>query len=153
MCEIVSNFVAFLENLNFTYLLTYFGYIIDKVFFLLFSKSSFVFFIIFSLILLENHQYVIGKVMTAEPPTGRENPNETFLQDVRRTNELPTQKQFLPITSNQEIGWFTKLKPLDSFRQDLRVNHPRHYSALSRYMDVFWSYYPPPPAKFHPKDN
>jgi hypothetical protein len=104
-------------------------------------------------LLLENHQYVIGKVMTAEPPTGRENPNETFLQDVRRTNELPTQKQFLPITSNQEIGWFTKIKPLDSFRQDLRVNHPRHYSALSRYMDVFWSYYPPPPAKFHPKDN
>ena len=117
------------------------------------NKFVCVFFIIFFLILLENHQYVIGKVMTAEPPTGRENPNETFLQDVRRTNELPTQKQFLPITSNQEIGWFTKIKPLDSFRQDLRVNHPRHYSALSRYMDVFWSYYPPPPAKFHPKDN
>ena len=91
--------------------------------------------------------------MTAEPPTGRENPNETFLQDVRRTNELPTQKQFLPITSNQEIGWFTKIKPLDSFRQDLRVNHPRHFEPESRYMDVFWSYYPPPEAKFHPKDN
>ena len=68
----------------------------------------------------ENHQYVIGKVMTTEPPTGRENPNETFLQDIRRTNELPTQKQFLPVTSNQEIGWFTKIQPLDSFRKDTR---------------------------------
>jgi hypothetical protein len=47
------------------------------------AKSLCVFFIIFFKILLENHQYVIGKVMTAEPPTGRENPNETFLQDVR----------------------------------------------------------------------
>ena len=91
--------------------------------------------------------------MTSEPPTGRENPNETFLNDTRRTNELPTQKQFLPVTSNQEIGWFTKIQPLDSFRQDLRVNHPKHYSSLSRYMDVYWSYYPPKPAKFHPKDN
>ena len=74
------------------------------------------------------------------------------VSNLRRTNELPTQKQFLPVTSNQEIGWFTKIQPLDPFRKDLRVNHPRHYS-LSRYMDVFWSYYPPPIAKYHPKDN
>ena len=101
----------------------------------------------------ENHQFVTGKVLTAENPEGPEDPNKVFLQDTRRIYSKPTDKQDLPLTSNQEIGWFTKVQPLDTFRRDQRVNHSRRYSGLTRYMDTYWSYYPPQPAKFHPKDN
>ena len=101
----------------------------------------------------ENHQFVTGKVLTAENPEGPEDPNKEFLQDTRRIHSKPIDKQDLPLTSNQEIGWFTKVQPFDTFRRDQRVNHSRRYSGLTRYMDTYWSYYPPQPAKFHPKDN
>lgn len=91
--------------------------------------------------------------MTSEPPAGVESPNETFLSDTRRTKEKPIFKQVYPETSNQEIGWFAKVQPSDSFRTDTRVSRPKVYSDLSRYMDTYWSYYPPPIAKFHPKDK
>ena len=106
-----------------------------------------------NLLITENHQFVTGKVLTAENPEGPEDPNKVFLQDTRRIHSKPTDKQDLPVTSSQEIGWFTKVQPSDTFRQDPRVNHSRKYSGLTRYMDIYWSYYPPPPAKFHPKDN
>ena len=100
-----------------------------------------------------NHQFVIGKVMTSEPPEGKEDPNKDFLIDTRRTKDQPVNKSILPETSNQEIGWFTKTHPLDPTRTDTRISHPRRYSNISRFMDVWWSYYPPPIAKFHPKDK
>ena len=86
----------------------------------------------------------------------------------------------LPQTSAQEIGWFTKIyhsaacsditpsfiedktseterqksnKAVTNFKRDPRVNYPKRYSEISRYIDIYWSYYPPPIAKFHPKDN
>ena len=91
--------------------------------------------------------------MTAEPPDGNEKANELYLTDLRRTRTLPTRKQVLPTTSSQEIGWFTQVQPVDPFQRDTRVTHPRRYSTLTRYMDVYWGYYPPGPAKFHPKDK
>ena len=72
----------------------------------------------------ENHQYVLGKVLTSEPTEGKENPNEIFIKDVKRLANIPTEKQILPETSNQEFGWFTKLQPLCTFRSD-----PRNYSV------------------------
>ena len=86
----------------------------------------------------ENHQFVLGKVLTREQ--GPEEPNEQFLNDTLRIKTKPTEKQALPETSAQVIGWFTKVQPLCTFRPDSRVNHPRQYSELSQYMDTYWSY-------------
>lgn len=100
-----------------------------------------------------NHQFVTGKVLVSENPTGSEEPNSKFLSDVRRIGSKPIDKQLLPETSSQEIGWFTKVQTNCTFRQDPRVNHPRSYSDISQYMDTVWLYYPPPEARYHPKDK
>ena len=132
---------------------------------------------------LGNHQYVAGKVLTShEAETGFGPPNEKFLDSTLSKAEPAINRAELPITSAQEVGWFTKIyhsqtsptfaptKILDksetvtprekfnknsvtAFRQDHRVNHPKRYTEISRYMDIYWGYYPPPIAKFHPKDN
>ena len=88
----------------------------------------------------------------------------------------------LPKTSAQEIGWFTKTyrpilpsssetnsveKSVDpnigkknfgyngitTFSLNPNVNHPKRLTDISKYKDIYWSYYPPPIAKFHPKEN
>ena len=74
--------------------------------------------------------------MVSENPTGSEEPNSKFLSDVRRIGSKPIDKQLLPETSSQEIGWFTKVQTNCTFRQDPRVNHPRSYSDISQYMDT-----------------
>lgn len=96
---------------------------------------------------------MIGKALVSEPPSGVEDPNKVYLDDVRRIKSRPIDKQVLPLTSSQEIGWFTKTQPLCSFRKEPKVNHPRKYTALSQYMDTYWTYYPPSEAKFHPRDK
>ena len=92
----------------------------------------------FCILISENHQFVLGKVLTREQVD--EKPNEQFLNDTLRIKTNPTEKQVLPETSSQVIGWFTKGQPLCTFRPDTRVNHPRRYSELSQYMDTYWSY-------------
>lgn len=96
-----------------------------------------------------NHQFVTGKVLAGAEST--EAPNPTFLNDIRRTKSKPIVKQSLPETANQEFGFFTQLQPNCSYRQDRRIFHPQRLCDLNQYMDVFWKYYPPPPASFHPK--
>ena len=58
--------------------------------------------------------------MTSEPPSGKEEPNESFLSDIRRIRENPVNKSLLPQTSNQEIGWFTRIQKFDPARTDTR---------------------------------
>ena len=60
-------------------------------------------------ILSDNHQFVTGKIMTREPSTGKEPPNDTFLSHIRRIHTQPIERNQLPETSNQEIGWFNKV--------------------------------------------
>ena len=59
--------------------------------------------------LSDNHQFVTGKIMTREPSTGKEPPNDTFLTHIRRIHTQPIERNQLPETSNQEIGWFNKV--------------------------------------------
>ena len=47
--------------------------------------------------------------MTREPSTGKEPPNDTFLSHIRRIHTQPIERNQLPETSNQEIGWFNKV--------------------------------------------
>ena len=42
-------------------------------------------------------------------------------------------------------------KGITTFSLNPRVNHPKRMTDISRYKDTYWSYYPPPIAKFHPK--
>ena len=44
-------------------------------------------------------------------------------------------------------------KGITTFSLNPRVNHPKRMTDISRYKDTYWSYYPPPIAKFHPKEN
>ena len=58
---------------------------------------------------LGNHQYVTGKVLTtrdAESNFGP--PNEKFLASTLHKAKPAIERSDLPITSAQEIGWFTK---------------------------------------------
>ena len=47
--------------------------------------------------------------MTREPSIGKEPPNDTFLSHIRRIHTQPIERNQLPETSNQEIGWFNKV--------------------------------------------
>ena len=44
-------------------------------------------------------------------------------------------------------------KGITTFGLNPLVNHPKRMTDISRYKDTYWSYYPPPIAKFHPKEN
>lgn len=70
--------------------------------------------------------------------------NSDYLKAVTRTELTPvTKKSTIPLTSSQEIGWFTKNVPTPSeFRADGRVNHPKKKEELSGYMSKVWRYYP-----------
>ena len=106
-------------------------------------------------------------------------PNAKFLASILDKARPAVERSELPKTSAHEIGWFTKTyrpnlstcpepksptciekptvekkfsyKGITTFGLNPRVNHPKHYTEISRYMDTYWSYYPPPKAKFHPK--
>ena len=47
--------------------------------------------------------------MTRDPSEGKEQPNDSFLSRVRRIHTKPIERNHLPETSNQEIGWFSKV--------------------------------------------
>ena len=53
--------------------------------------------------------------MTREPSTGKEPPNDTFLSHFRRIYSQPIERNQLPETSNQEIGWFNKVMKNDNY--------------------------------------
>lgn len=107
-------------------------------------------------------------------------PNAKFLASTLDKAKPAVERSELPKTSAQEIGWFTKTyrpilstspeakstictaeptvekqkftyKGITTFGLNPLVNHPKRYTEISRYMDTYWSYYPPPIAKFHPK--
>ena len=111
-------------------------------------------------------------------------PNEKFLASTLHKAKPAIERSDLPITSAQEIGWFTKTyrpnlkststnlteldaapaqlnktkkgfdyKGITTFGLNPLVNHPKRMTDISRYKDMYWSYYPPPLAKFHPKEN
>lgn len=111
-------------------------------------------------------------------------PNEKFLAFTLHKSKPAVERSDLPITSAQEIGWFTKTyrpvlpstspeveadpdlakqcpklkkgfdyKGITTFGLNPLVNHPKRMTDISRYKDTYWSYYPPPLAKFHPKEN
>ena len=109
-------------------------------------------------------------------------PNTKFLASTLDKARPAVERSYLPKTSAQEIGWFTKTyrpvrpstsdskyiglqqEPVDTkkkleykgittFSLNPLVNHPKRMTDISKYKDIYWSYYPPPIAKFHPKEN
>lgn len=98
-----------------------------------------------------------GKVQTIESVEYRDPPNIDYLSDVQRTSKLPIDRNIekfgstLPETGNQEFGWFAKFVPTLPF--DPRIDHSKKLTDVSKYMDTFWGYYPPPEAKFHPRNK
>ena len=130
-----------------------------------------------------NHQFVTGKVLTRkDAESGFGAPNTKFLASTLDKARPAIERSDLPKTSSQEIGWFTKTyrpvrpstadskdigspedradgnkkleyKGITTFGLNPLVNHPKRMTDISRYKDTYWSYYPPPIAKFHPKEN
>ena len=98
-----------------------------------------------------------GKLLNRDPPDGTDPINREYLDNVRRCSKLPYDRNAdkfessLPESSNQEFGWFTKFSP--TVPVDRRIDHAKKLSDISRYMDTYWSYYPPTEAKFHAKSK
>ena len=117
-----------------------------------------------------------------EAESGFGPPNTKFLESTLDKARPAVERSKLPITSAQEIGWFTKsyrpilpstsaskdtpsfdspstekkkldYKGITTFSLNPLVNHPKRLTDISKYKDTYWSYYPPPIAKFHPKEN
>ena len=130
-----------------------------------------------------NHQFVTGKVLTRrDADSGFGAANAKFLESTLDKARPAVERSDLPKTSAQEIGWFTKTyrpilpsfsetnsveksvdpkiakksfgyKGITTFSITPNVNHPKRLTDISKYKDIYWSYYPPPIAKFHPKEN
>ena len=90
-----------------------------------------------------NRQFVADKVFSTQTTPGSLE-NSDYLKAVTRTDlTRTTDKSTVPLTSSQEIGWFSKhVRTPTEFRQDPRVNHPKRKEELSGYMSKVWRYYP-----------
>ncbi|KAG8547785.1 hypothetical protein GDO81_027499 [Engystomops pustulosus] len=79
---------------------------------------------------------VTGKPM-AWHENQAESADENFLTIIHHTALEPTKKYTEPQTTSQEIGWMTQ--PLISVdRTDRRLNHHRHKTEITTYMEAAW---------------
>lgn len=108
----------------------------------------------------ENLQFVAGKIPNSkeeqlQKDLAADGHGGEFLAALKHRSLPAIDRSDLPETSAQEVGWFLKDYTPAVFSdgpEDPPRRWPRRHCELTQYMDTYWSYHPPRPAKFHPKN-